>query len=51
MISDYKINRNNSIKVSRSPFKFSFNRTKEKIELAPELNQDEDEILKYFGID
>ena len=51
MIYDYPVNSTESIKVSSSPFNFSFCKKNKQIKLAPELNQDEKEILKYFDID
>ena len=38
------------MRVTSSPFKFDFIKEKSKINLAPELNENEDEILKFLGI-
>ncbi len=50
MIAEYRINEKKVIKVSKSPLNFSFYPKNKKIELAPKLNQDADEILKFFDI-
>ena len=51
MVGEYKMNPKKIIKVTKSPLNFSFCKKNKEMELAPELNQDEDEILRFFNID
>ncbi len=50
MILNYKDEFVRDIKVASSPFNFNFIRKKAKATLAPKLNEDREDILKYFGI-
>ena len=50
IILEYLDNNLDSMKVTSSPFKFNFIKEKSKINLAPELNENKDEILKFLGI-
>ena len=50
MVGEYKMNPKKIIKVTKSPLNFSFCKKNKEMELAPELNQDEDEILRFFNI-
>ena len=50
IILEYIDNNLDSMRVTSSPFKFNFIKEKSKINLAPELNENEDEILKFLGI-
>ena len=38
------------MKFTSSPFKFDFIKEKSQITLAPDLNENEDEILKLLGV-
>ena len=53
MIVDYPENKSgsNHIKVARTPFNFNFIKNKQKVQLAPELDEHRDQILKFFDID
>ena len=50
IILEYIDNNLDSMRVTSSPFKFNFIKEKSKINLAPELNENENEILKFLGI-
>ena len=53
IVQDYpnKSLKSKKLKVARMPFNFSFINSKGKVQEAPKLNQNRDEILKFFGID
>ncbi len=50
MVLDYRYNKFNSLKVAGNPLKFNFLKEKKKPKKSPELNENRDEILKFFGI-
>ena len=50
MVLDYRYNKFNSLKVTGNPLKFNFLKEKKKPKKSPELNENRDEILKFFGI-
>jgi len=50
MILNYDHKLNKSIKVSSSPFNFNFVKKSSKVKPAPELNENKNQILKYFDI-
>jgi len=50
MIKDYKYNGIKDLKVSTSPLKFSFSNKTSNVEKAPDLDENRDEILKYFNL-
>ena len=50
MVLDYSYNKFNSFKVSGNPLKFNFLKEKKQPKKSPELNENRDEILKFFGI-
>lgn len=50
MILEYSDKSIKNLKLSGNPFKFSFMKDNNRIKLAPELNQDEEEVLRFFEI-
>ena len=50
MVLDYRYNKFNSLKVTGNPLKFNFLKEKKQPKKSPELNENRDEILKFFGI-
>ncbi len=50
MILNYDHKLNKSIKVSSTPFNFNFVKKSSKVKPAPELNENKNQILKYFDI-
>ena len=50
MVLDYRYNKFNSLKVSGNPLKFNFVKEKKQPNKSPKLNENKDEILKFFGI-
>ena len=50
MVLDYRYNKFNSLKVTGNPLKFNFLKEKKQSKKSPELNENRDEILKFFGI-
>ena len=50
MVLDYRNNKFNSFKVTGNPLKFNFFKEKKQPKKSPKLNENKDEILKFFGI-